>query len=90
MVFPCGDSISEGLELPVNVKMGTVDIAKKGPQDFFRNLGVVPVEIKKLISTVFKESRPVSFTFSEVECRRPLRRAIGCERFPVWRRRQAR
>ena len=67
VVFPCGDSISEGLELPVNVQMGTVDTAKKCPQDFFRNIGVVPVEIKKLISTVFKRSRPASFTFSEVD-----------------------
>ena len=67
VVFPCGDSISEGLELPVNVQMGTVDNAKKCPQDFFRNIGVVPVEIKKLISTVFKRSRPASFTFSEVD-----------------------
>ena len=64
VVFPCGDSISEGLELPVNVKMGTFDIAKKFPQDFLRNIGVVPVEIKKLISTV---SFTVSFTFSEVD-----------------------
>ena len=67
VVFPCGDSISEGLELPVNVQMGTVDTAKKCPQDFFRNIGVAPVEIKKLISTVFKRSRPASFTFSEVD-----------------------
>lgn len=54
MLFPCGDSISEGLELPVDVKMGTVDIAEKCPEDFFRNIGVVPVEIRELIGMVFK------------------------------------
>ena len=67
VVFPWGDSISEGLELPVNVKMGTVNIAKKCREDFFRNIGVVPVEIKELISMVFKRSRPASFTFSKVD-----------------------
>ena len=53
--------------MPVNVKMGTVNIAKKCREDFFRNIGVVPVEIKELISMVFKRSRPTSFTFSKVD-----------------------
>ena len=87
MRFPCGDSISEGLELPVDIKMGTVDIAEKCREDFFRNIGVVPVEIRELIGMVFKRSGPESFSFW---CRRPLCRAIGCQRFPVWRRRHPR
>ena len=49
--------------MPVNVKMGTVNIAKKCCEDFFRNIGVVPVEIKELISMVFKRSRPASLHF---------------------------
>ena len=55
------------MELPVNVKMATVNIAKKCREDFLRNIGVVPVEIKQFISMVFKRSRPASFTFSEVD-----------------------
>ena len=49
--------------MPVNVKMGTVNIAKKCREDFFRNIGVVPVEIKELISMVFKRSRAASLHF---------------------------
>lgn len=66
-MFPCGDSISEGLELPVDIKVGTVDIAGKCREDFFRKIGVVPVEIKEFIGTVFKQSGPECFTFSEVD-----------------------
>lgn len=55
--------------MPVDVKMGTVDIAEKCPEDFFRKIGVVPVEIKNL--SLMKNLRQGAMTFPPSRSLRP-------------------
>ena len=62
-MFPRGYGVPERLESPVYVETGTIDVSEKGSENFFRDLSVIPIKIKKLVCAVFKRSGPKSFAF---------------------------
>lgn len=62
-MFPRGYGVPERLKSPVYVETGTIDVSKKGPENFFGDISIIPVKIKKLVSAVFKRPGPKSFAF---------------------------